>query len=208
MYQMVGRKSKMDDHRDTIPTDSTAAPKAKWTLRKAIVICVITGGAYGVAIGAILGTIAGSAKLIGSAAAIMAAICTVGGAQYGFFFGHVNRLHFGRLFVGSVAAVLGAILGGFFGIVATMPLGAIIGAVGGGFFGRFVAQQNYRFRNGLLGGFVGACLGALVLALRRNEVLALPGAIWGLGIGVVGGPILFLSFTGTLNSLPHTHSEQ
>ena len=163
------------------------------------------GGAYGAAIGAIIATTGGTAKLIGIAAGIMAAICALPGSWYGFFFGHVNRLRFGRLFVGTVAAIFGAILGGFLGIVAGMPLGALIGAVGGWFCGRSISRQDYRFRNGLLGVFMGACIGTVALALRQNQAAALPGTIWGMGIGAIVGPLLFLLFIGTLCSLPHTY---
>ena len=164
----------------------------------------VTGGSFGAAVGTIAATTPDGARLIGIAAGIMAMICAVPGSRYGFFFGHVNRIRFGGLFVGSVAAVGGAVLGGLFGVVASMPLGALIGGLGGWLFARAISQRDYRFRNGLLGVFLGACLGVVVLALQRDQVAALPGTMLGAGIGAVIGPILFLALIGTLNSLPPT----
>ncbi len=168
---------------------------------KTFALCAITGGSFGAAIGAIIATTSDGARLIGITAGIMAMICAVPGSRFGFFFGHVNRIRFGRLFVGSVAAVGGAILGGLFGVVASMPLGALIGGLGGWFFARAISERDYRFRNGLLGAYLGPCLVVVVLTLQRDQVAALPGAIWGLGIGAIIGPILFLLLMGTMDLL-------
>jgi hypothetical protein len=142
--------------------------------------------------------------MLGVAAGIMALICGLPGARYGFFFGMVNRIRLGRLFVGSAAAIGGALLGGFFGIVAVMPFGAILGAVGGWFSTRALLRRGSFKR--LLGGFVGivlgAYIGAIVLALRHDQAAALVGIAWGLGTGAVVGPLLFLLLITILNSLP------
>ncbi len=60
-------------------------------IRIAIVGAVL-GGVYGATLGAVLATFNDSAKSIASAAAIMAVIAGVGGTNYGFFFGMVNRI--------------------------------------------------------------------------------------------------------------------
>ncbi len=135
-----------------------ARPRARRWWPKTLAICAVLGGVYGAAIGSAISTTPGAASLIGTAAAVMALLCGVPGARYGFFFGLVNRIRFGRLFVGTVATIAGAILGGYFGIVAATPLGAILGAVGGWFFGRSISQRDYRFRNGLLGILLGVCI--------------------------------------------------
>lgn len=192
----------MVDHEEDYSSDLETQSNPRRTWVKILALCAAMGGAYGAAIGAIIATPDGAAKLIGIVAGVVAAICAFPGLRYGSFFGHVNRLRFGRLFVGTVATVLGAILGGLLGIVTTMPLGALSGAIGGWFFGRFISQRDYRFHYELLGVFMGACIGAVVLTLRQDETAALPGASWGLGIGAIIGPLLFLLFIGTLYSLP------
>lgn len=48
---------------------------------------------------------------------------------------------------------------------------------------------------------MGPCLVVVVLTLQRDQVAALPGAIWGLGIGAIIGPILFLLLMGTMDLL-------
>jgi hypothetical protein len=192
----------MADH-EADDSETQSSPRRAWA--KALVVCAVMGGAYGAAIGTIIATTDGAAKMIGGIAGIVALLFAIPGARYGFFFGNMNRVRFGKLFVATVAAVIGAILSGFLGIVATMPLGALIGAVCGWFLGRSISQRDCKFRNGLLGVFFGVCVEAAILVLRRDEAAGLPGAIWGLGIGVVIGPLLFLLFIGTLNSLPPTH---
>jgi MFS family permease len=180
-----------------------ARPKPRRWWPKAITILAVLGGIYGSALGSAINT-TGAAETIGLAAALMALICAVPGARFGVVFGMVNRVHFGRSFVGMFAAIGGAILGGFFGIVAVMPCGAILGAVCGWFFNRVILQQGFfkRFLGGFVGVVLGACVGATALALRRDQAAAPVGIAWGAGIGAVVGPLLFLLFIRTLNSLP------
>ena len=72
----------------------------------------------------------------------------------------VNRIRFGQLFVGTIAAIVGAILGGYLGLLAVTPFGMVIlGAVGG-----WLVAQAVLFRRGflmrrILGGFGGVLLG-------------------------------------------------
>ena len=80
----------------------------------------------------------------------------------------------------------------------------VLGVAGGWLFMQAILRRFF-FRR-LLGGFAGAvlgtCLGAMVLALRREPSAALQGIAWGTGIGAVVGPLLFLLFMGILRSLP------
>ena len=159
-------------------------------------------------IGSAIATSAGAANVIGTAAGIVAVLLAIPGARYGFFFGMLNRVRFGRLFIGTFAAIVGAILGGYLGLMAVTPFGAVIlGAVGGWFFMRAILWRFFLRR--ILGGFVGvvfgAAIGAMIAALQKDQAAALVGIAWGVGIGAVVGPLLFLLFIGTLNSLPHTH---
>ncbi|MEI8374076.1 MAG: hypothetical protein WCJ35_14725 [Planctomycetota bacterium] len=179
-------------------------PKARRWWPKAIATLAVIGSIYGAAIGSATSTTNGAVDVIAVAAIIMALACGVPGSRYGFFFGIVNRIRFGRLFVGTFAAMGGAILGGFLGIVVAMPLGAIIGAFGGWFFTRATFRRGLFLR--LLGGFVsillGSCIGATVLALQRDQAAALMGIAWGIGIGGIAAPLLLLLLIGTLNFLP------
>ena len=121
----------------------------------------------------------------------------------------VNRIRFGKLFVGTVAAVGGAILGGFLATMVLLALGAILGAVSGWFFVRaFMALRHgilKRFLGGFFGVVLGMFVGAIIWAVRLNQTTALIGVAWGFGIGAVIGPLLFLLFIGALRSLLHTH---
>ena len=121
-------------------TQSQEGPKARRWWPRAIAVLAVLGGIYGAALGVAIST-TGAADMIGVAAGIMALICGLPGARYGFFFGMVNRIRFGRFLVGSAAAIGGRFLGGFFGIVAVMPFGAILGAVGGWFSARALFRR-------------------------------------------------------------------
>jgi hypothetical protein len=184
--------------------------KRRWWL-KAIPTCAILGGIYGAAVGAAIGAVPGAADIIGLAAAVMAVLCGVPGTRYGFFFGMVNRVRFGRSFVGAVTAIGGAILGAFMATMILLALGAILGAVCGWGMARALLALRHgilrRFLVGIVGAVVGMQLGAIVWAVRLNQVTALTGAAWGLGIGVVVGPLLLLLVIGTLNSLPRIRSK-
>jgi len=188
--------------------DLQARSKARRWWTKALVVCAVMGGIYGAIIGSAIATSAGAADVIGAAAGIVAFLLAIPGARYGFFFGMVNRVRFGRLFIGTIAAIVGAILGGYLGLMFVTPLGVVIlGAVGGWFFMRAILWRFFLRR--ILGGFVGvvlgAGLGAMIAALQKDQAAALVGIAWGTGIGAVVAPMLLLSIIGTLNSLPHTH---
>ena len=184
-----------------------ATPKARRWWPKAVAICAICGGIYGAAVGSAISTTAGATDVIGIAAAVMAVLCGVPGSRYGVFFDALNRVRFGKQFFGTIAAIGGSILGGFFGMVAVMPLGAILGALGGWFFMQSLLRRFFLRR--LLGGFVGAvlgaCLGATIAALQKNQSAALVGIAWGLGIGAVVGQLPLLLFAKMMDSLAARH---
>jgi hypothetical protein len=104
---------------------------------KVTVVIAVFGGVYGATLGAVVTTAGGSSRTIISAAAIMALITGGWGTNYGFFLGVVNRIRFGRLLGGIVAAVAGAIIGAFLGIVAYTPFGSLPGGLIGWIVGRF-----------------------------------------------------------------------
>jgi hypothetical protein len=179
-----------------------ATPRTGRWWPKVIAICAIFGGVYGAAIGATISTTAGAADVIGIAAAVMAVLCGVPGARFGRFFGMVNRLRFGRWFLGIIAAMGGAILGGLLGIVVVMPLVAVLWAITGWFVTQAILRGFFkRLLGGIVGVVVGACFGATVLALQRDQAAALVGIAWGIGIGVVVGPLPLLLFVKMLDSL-------
>jgi hypothetical protein len=188
--------------------DLQTQSKARRWWTKALVVCAILGGIYGAMTGSAIATSAGAANVIGTAAGIVAVLLAFPGARYGFFFGMMNRVRFGRSYIGSVAAIVGAILGGYLGLMAVTPLGMVIlGAVSGWLFMRAILWRFFLRR--ILGGFVGIVLGAgiaaMIAALQKDQAAALVGIAWGAGIGAIVGPLLLLLFIGTLNSLPHTH---
>jgi len=188
--------------------DLQTTPKARRWWPKVIAICALLGGIYGAVLGSAIAASAGAANVIAAAAGIVAVLCAFPGARYGFFFGMVNRVRFGRLFLGTIAAVAGAILGGYLGLMAVTPLGVVLlGAVGGWFFMRAVLWRFFLRR--ILGGFggvlLGACIGAMIAALQKDQSAALVGIAWGAGLGAVAGPLLLLLLIGTLRSLPRTH---
>ena len=111
---------------------------------KAIVTCAILGGIYGATVGVTVGAVPGAATIIEIAAAIFAFLCSGPGAWYGSIFGMINRIRFGRYFVGMAAAILGAIVGGVLATMLLMAFGAISGAVIGWFVARAVVGAALR----------------------------------------------------------------
>jgi hypothetical protein len=187
---------------------TTSTTRRWWP--KAVITCAVMGGIYGAAIGSAINTTVGAADIIGIAAAVMAVLCGVPGARFGLFFGALNRIRFGRLILGLFAAMGGAILGGFLGLLAVTPFGAILGAVAGWFFTWAVLPRGF-FRlllGGVLGVVLGACIGVMVLALSQSPFNALAGTVWGLGIGAVVGPLPLLLFAKMMKSLaPRRYTE-
>ena len=173
---------------------------------KAIVTCAILGGIYGATVGVTVGAVPGAATIIELAAAIFAFLCSGPGAWYGSIFGMINRIRFGRYFVGMAAAILGAIVGGVLATMLLMAFGAISGAVIGWFVARAVVRRSpsARLLGGLAGVVLGTFLGVVLWAVNLNQPKALVGLVWGLGIGAVVGPLLLLMVIGALNLLAKT----
>ncbi len=172
--------------------------------RRSFAICAIIGGVYGAAIGSAINTTDHGADIIGIAAAVVAVLCGVPGARFGTLLGMVIRTPFARLFLGLLAAMSGAVIGGFLGLVVVMPLGAILGAIGGWLFvGAILRGGGWLWRVQWQGlGFVlGACIGAIILALNQSPSAALVGIAWGLGVGIVVGPLPLLLFVKMMDSL-------
>ena len=88
-------------------------PRTRRWWPKVIAIFAAFGCIYGAAMGAVISTTVGAGELIGVVAAVMAVLCGVPGARFGSFIGMLNRVRFGRLFVGMFTAMGGAILGGY-----------------------------------------------------------------------------------------------
>ncbi len=176
---------------------------------KAIAICAVLGGIYGASLGSAIGAVPGAADVIEITAGVMAVICGVPGARLGSLLGIVTRNRFGRLFLGMFATIGGAILGGFLATMILLALGAILGAVGGWVLARTLLALRHgnlrRFLVGIAGAVLGMFIGALLWAVNLNQATALAGATWGLGIGVVAGPLLLLMVIGAMNSLANTH---
>jgi hypothetical protein len=183
--------------------------RAKRWFAKAILTFATLGGIYGGVMGAAIGAVSGAAGIIEVAAAVFALLCAAPGSRYGFFFGIVNRIRFGSLFVGVIAAIGGAILGGFLATMFLLAMGAILGGVAGWFLVQAgLAVQHGTLRrlwHSFIGGVLGMFVGALLWAVNLNQTAALAGAAWGLGIGTIVGPLLLLLFFGTLSVLPRSH---
>jgi hypothetical protein len=190
-------------------SDLQARPKARRWWPTAIAICAVLGGIYGAAVGSAIGAVPGAADVIEIAAGVMAVICGIPGARFGSLIGVVTRNRFGKVFLGMFSAIGGAILGGLLATMIVLALGAILGAVGGWVFARALPALRHgnlrRFLVGIVGAVLGMFLGAILWAIRLNQAAALAGAAWGLGIGVVVGPLLLLMVIGALNSLANTH---
>jgi hypothetical protein len=112
------------DFHDSL-NDFQARPRTRRWWPKFMAIFMVVGGVYGATIGAAIITTVGAAEVIGIAAVVMAVLCGVPGARFGFFFGVLNRSRFAQLFLGVLATMGGAVLGGLLGLVLAMPLGAI-----------------------------------------------------------------------------------
>ena len=189
--------------------DLQARPNARHWRPRLMAICAIFGAIYGAAVGSTISTTTGAADLIGAVAGVAAFLLAFPGARFGCFFDMLNRVRFGRWFFGTITASAGAALGGYFGLIAVMPLGVVfLGAVGGWFVMRALLWRFFFMR--LLGGFagivLGVCIAAMLAALQKDHSAALAGLASGVGIGAVAAPLLFSSFLGVLNLLPYTHA--
>ena len=189
--------------------DLQARPRARRWWPRALAISAILGGIYGASVGSAIGTVPGAADVIEIAAGVMAVICGVPGARLGSLLGIATRNRFGRLFLGMFAAIGGAIVGGFLATMILLALGAIVGAVGGWALARALLALRHgilrRFLVGIVGAVLGMFLGAILWAVNLNQSAALAGTSWGLGIGVIVGPLLFIMAVAALNALANTH---
>ena len=176
---------------------------------KAIAICAVLGGIYGATVGSAIAAVPGASDVIEIAAATMALICGIPGARIGSLIGVLNRMRFGRLSLGTFAAIGGAILGGFLATMILLALGAILGAVGGWVLARTLLALRHsnlrRFLVGIVGAVLGMFVGAILWAINLNQSAAFAVRTWGMGIGVVVGPLLLLMVVGALNGLARTH---
>ena len=191
----------MADQRFYYNLNEFQAKPRRWP--KVIAIFTVVGGIYGAAIGSAISTTAGASGLVGIAAAVMAVLSGVPAGRFSIFFGVLRRVRFGRLFLGIVTAMGGAIIGGFFGMVAVMPLGAILGAVAGWLLTQAVLRGGlFRKLLGRASGLVlGACIGAIVFAVSQSFWDALLGIAWGVGIGAAVGLLLLLPCVKMLDAL-------
>jgi len=174
---------------------------------KALAISAFLGGIYGASLGSAIGAVPGATDVIEIAAAIMAVICGVPGARLGSLIGALNRMRFGRLFLGMFAAIGGAIVGGFLATMILLALGAVLGAVGGWVLMQAILRRFFlrRIFGGIVGAVLGMFLGAILWAIRLNRAVALVGMAWGFGVGGVVAPLLLLMVTAALNSLADAH---
>ncbi len=189
--------------------DLQTKPKGGNWWPKAIAICAVLGGIYGASVGSAVCTVPGATEVVEIAAGVMALICGLPGARLGFFLGIVTRNRFGRLFLGLFAAIGGAIVGGLLATMILLALGAIVGAVVGWVFTRAILALRHgilrRFLFGIVGAALGMFIGAILWAMNLNQAAALRGASWGMGIGIVVGPLLLLMVASALDSLADTH---
>ena len=177
--------------------DLQAQPKARRWWPKALAICATLGGVYGATLGVTIGAVPGTATIIEIAAAIFAFLCSGPGAWYGSIFGIINRICFGRYFVGMAAAIRrnrGRVLGDN----APDGLRCDLGGRVGGFVARAIARRgpSIRLLSGLVGVVLRTFIGVVLWAVNLNQPKALVGLAWGLGIGAVVGPLLLLIFVG------------
>ncbi|HEX2974055.1 MAG TPA: hypothetical protein VHP11_17110 [Tepidisphaeraceae bacterium] len=195
----------MPDPEYYFPEHLRNRPRRVGLVPKAVAVCAVIGGVYGAAIGSIITTTEDAAYPIGVAAGFMAFVFLVPSMRWTMLLRLIGPLRYAALFVSIAAALAGAMLGGFFGIVAMSPLGAILGAGLGWFCGRAFAGPRARFLsrllNAILGVILGACIGATVMALRRDQPAALLGIAWGVGIGITVGAALCLLFVGRVLSI-------
>jgi hypothetical protein len=192
---MANPELNYDFHKFQIPPVGFRWPKA-------LALSALLGGLYGASLGSAIGALPGSADVIGTAAFLVALLFGVPGARYGFYFSLVNRNRVGRFFVGTFAAIGGAILGGGLATLIVLALGTILGAVGGWLVARaFLALQHGILRRlvaGVGGAVLGMFLGAILWAVRIHPAAAILGAGWGFGIGCIAGPLLLLILVARL----------
>ena len=179
---------------------------------KALAICALLGGICGASMGSAVGAVPGAVEVIEIAAGVLAVICSVPAARIGSLIGILTRTRFGSLVLVLFAAIAGALVGGLLATMILLALGAILGAVGGWLLARGIIALRHgilrRFLFGIAGAGLGMFLGAILWAVNFNPSAALAGAAWGLGIGLLVGPLLLVMIVGALNGLVDIHVSQ
>jgi hypothetical protein len=178
------------------------SPPNRWRLVKSVLFFGIACGILGAAIGSAFQAMTGArlAAMIGGIP--LAIIGSLALGWYGFLFGSVNRLRFGKM----LGLVLGLIIGGLTGVlcglsVLTLPW-SLVGALIGGVLGSKLTSQHRPSLKPFLGTVLGICGGILVLAFQRDQDHARVGAISGSLIGVCAGIGALLATICALNLMP------
>ena len=181
---------------------SLSTPPGRWGFIKSILICGMAGGILGSSIGAALQTIrgAGLAAMIGGVPLALIGMLLLG--RYGFIFGAVNRIRYGRFLGASVGLVIGGLLGAFAGLTILAFPWSLIGILAGVTVGRILIAQERRVLRSLMGMLLGPCSGIFVAAYRQNEDRAIRGAFSGAILGVIVGAGLLLVSIVALNAMP------
>lgn len=159
----------------------------------------VAGAIYG----AILGAAVGAVAQAGLAAQVGAAVLGLLGLLVGMAPNRsAGRSAMGRVHNAMLAIAVAALVGGLVATVLVVLVAAYPGALIGGFAGALFGGLAARGRTPTMWSLVGACtagtIGAYGLAVARDPAEALTGALYGAGIGAVGGACLYLVEVGML----------
>lgn len=178
-----------------------AQPSARQAYATGLLLCAALGSVYAAAIGAVIAVNGAAARPILVAAGALGLIGGVLGGRYRSLTGLTIRMRFGSLFMGFFAALGSAMIGAFLALVAFALTGAIPGALGGWLAARYSVPPKQGPIAKLLGVVVGACLGAIIACVQREQATAIRGMLGGLAIGAVAGPAVFFAFLKVLIAL-------
>jgi hypothetical protein len=160
-------------------------------------VAVYLAGA-GAMVGAVVGGVEGARTGVLVGAGVLAVVGILVGTSLGRFYGRVNQMRGGAFLGGLFGGLAGGGLGALGGALAVAFAGSILGSIAGSLVGVALARVGFRPWGVGLWTLLGAMVGALVLALIRNQEAALPTALWGALLAGVGGVVVMLAAMVTM----------
>ena len=185
------KESAREDH---FSHQAEPRPDAGRVLPKSVVACAVVGGVYGASLGSVIATNTTATIPIGVATGVLAVIGGLFAARIGRLVGVVRRVRFARVVLGTVAAIVSAVVGGFPVVLAFALPWSAVGAIVGWLVGRYRARSWRRTIAQALGALLGGCVGTIILSMQQDQTAARLGLLLGMGIGIVVGSLAPLMF--------------
>lgn len=190
--------SNFHDEADVIPFPAGLVPEQALENVPPLALgrIVNAAGMLGIAYGGTVGPIAAvfeRARLgMAIGAGVMGVLVGVMGRRYGVLLGAVNRSRHGPLLGIFLGLLAGALLGALGGALAVAWMGTVAGSIVGVVLGGMLAPQGRKAAAKSRGGFTGAAVGAIALAVYTDYQAGLIGLAAGALIGGVAAVLLVM----------------